>query len=1398
MMVFLLILLLLIGGLVLALIIQRNKFEKLKKELNDAPGFLVDEEIEPRFDKNTNQKVKPFDPNILEINSDVVFESSSKDGIFVIENWVLVYVSANLYKRYSPYLENTKLIRLENLYSLVSEADKVMVQESVEKALERKQTYLELKFKAVDSESTSYRKDALFFLYNQAGKLTRTIIFTRDETEFENLKSRLSYIEILKEYLFNYFNGYVFCKNSKGEFLFVNDAVVQDFNITLEEIIGKTDAELVDDPEIINKYRVEDEKVINTGKSLFIENEPGIRGDGTLGYFQTSKVPLEIPGEEGTCVLVFTRDITDEVKNNIQLKEKALLADKLNNITFGLTFLDFLESDSVFDVTKKISESLIQGLELDSGAVWLITNNEIKVYFYEKNNIVDISEPEVLNLDEWLEYMMQFNDKLVVEVSDTSIIQFKNPAIKAYFENKNIKSKVDIPLRIGSNLIGGLCCATSEIREWKHEEILFGQHIGNYFLASYEFHAKRKAENKLLAKSRILEGVEKITQLLYKNDNLEDCIHQIVEVLGESTNVCRAYYFNLLFEINSTETIAIWDKNNADDIAELPFITEFSTSHFEFLVEKLKLKKPHVYEEKTIENDEIKRLLQMLGIKTMVLIPIFINDKLNSVIGFDRRISNDDWDEDSFLFLQTLASNISAAIERSENTKLIAENHFNLQLISDTVKDVFWLFDVPNKKFLFVSKACKEVFGYDENDYNKNPEIVEENVLREDFHLIKERKWKHKNNQVCEITYRIKRPDGEVRHISEKTFPILGENGEVIKVSGVSVDVTEQIKINKEVALLSTVTQKIYNSVLISDPDGTVTWVNNAFIKLFKTQFDRVVGKKISQLLKSRGINKSVNFTKDNSINNYDEIEFVDKNGEIVWISVAWSVVKNEQGQIIQYISIVNNITKRKQAELLISNSERSLRFITDNTSDGFIVIKNSRIQHYSASCERIFGFKVDDIVGNPSVSLFDYVEEKEKLKVMGLVNKSVEERGKVLEFQTKLRNFKGEYQWYEIVPNILYNEDDSLESVILVIRNIDSRKKMELALSQSQKHLNLILNSLDEMVWAMTYPHLEPVFVSNSISEIYEISTEEWRNDIKSTLKAVIPEDKEVLKNIYAELDINNESQGNYRIKTRSGAIKWLKSNTKIIHDSETNKRLLIGVISDITKIKEAEKFAKESILEKQQAESAFAELELRALQMQMNPHFIFNALNAIQSYIINKEEEFANIYLSKFASLIRLFLDSSRSKYISISEEIKMLKLYADLEKLRFENKFEVIFIVDPAINIFAEIPTMLLQPFIENSINHGLRYKKEKGSLTVEFKNISDYVKVTIKDDGVGRAKSDVIRKKTNQGYKSQGLKITTQRLENYNKLNMSNIDFKIEDLYPDKEDKGTLVEILFPIN
>jgi LytS/YehU family sensor histidine kinase len=196
------------------------------------------------------------------------------------------------------------------------------------------------------------------------------------------------------------------------------------------------------------------------------------------------------------------------------------------------------------------------------------------------------------------------------------------------------------------------------------------------------------------------------------------------------------------------------------------------------------------------------------------------------------------------------------------------------------------------------------------------------------------------------------------------------------------------------------------------------------------------------------------------------------------------------------------------------------------------------------------------------------------------------------------------------------------------------------------------------------------------------------------------------------------------------------------------------------------------------------------------MNPHFVFNALNSIQSYIINKEEQMANTYLTKFAALIRQFLDSSRSKYISLDEEITNLKLYVELEKLRFENKFDYVFDLDTKVSKYSEIPTMLLQPFIENAINHGLRYRNSKGMLQVSFIDDGRYILVKIQDNGVGRIAAEKIKSLSSKGYKSQGLQITAQRIENYNKLNQENIEYKISDLLENSENIGTLVEIYFP--
>ncbi len=215
------------------------------------------------------------------------------------------------------------------------------------------------------------------------------------------------------------------------------------------------------------------------------------------------------------------------------------------------------------------------------------------------------------------------------------------------------------------------------------------------------------------------------------------------------------------------------------------------------------------------------------------------------------------------------------------------------------------------------------------------------------------------------------------------------------------------------------------------------------------------------------------------------------------------------------------------------------------------------------------------------------------------------------------------------------------------------------------------------------------------------------------------------------------------------------------------------------------------------------FAELELKALQAQMNPHFVFNALHAIQDYVFQKDARTANRYIVKFSRLMRLFLESSKEKYIILSDEISMLNLYVEMEQLRFEGLFD--FELNLASDIEAnniEIPSMLLQPFLENAINHGLVHKKgeEKGKLTVDVFTIEDrqMLKCVIADNGIGRQRAAQIREKSFKSYKSRGMQIVEERQKILNYIEGSEIEIQIIDLKNmDGEAIGTRVEICIPL-
>jgi LytS/YehU family sensor histidine kinase len=184
-------------------------------------------------------------------------------------------------------------------------------------------------------------------------------------------------------------------------------------------------------------------------------------------------------------------------------------------------------------------------------------------------------------------------------------------------------------------------------------------------------------------------------------------------------------------------------------------------------------------------------------------------------------------------------------------------------------------------------------------------------------------------------------------------------------------------------------------------------------------------------------------------------------------------------------------------------------------------------------------------------------------------------------------------------------------------------------------------------------------------------------------------------------------------------------------------------------------------------------ADLERSALQAQMNPHFIFNSLNSIQSYIANNENDKANRYLAKFSRLVRATLNNSRSGKISLEEEIEAVTHYLELEKMRFKEKFDYdITIDDDIITSEIHLPPMLIQPYLENAIIHGLAQTRSKGRISLYYLLIGNYLVVTVTDNGIGIEQSKKLKEGTKALHKSVGMTITQKRLEMLDEDNRDN--------------------------
>ncbi|MFY0714883.1 histidine kinase [Seonamhaeicola sp. NFXS20] len=293
------------------------------------------------------------------------------------------------------------------------------------------------------------------------------------------------------------------------------------------------------------------------------------------------------------------------------------------------------------------------------------------------------------------------------------------------------------------------------------------------------------------------------------------------------------------------------------------------------------------------------------------------------------------------------------------------------------------------------------------------------------------------------------------------------------------------------------------------------------------------------------------------------------------------------------------------------------------------------------------------------------------------------------------------------------------------------------------------------------------------------------------------------LIESLLFALAIGLEQKITYREKAivQKKYINQLEEN-QIIKES-INRALSDELLQTKTEMKglstEAHKERTERLAMKM--ENKFSQLRLDALRSQMNPHFVFNALNSIKSYLIDNNQAKAIYYLGRFSKLIRATLESSRKDLNTLDEEMNIINMYIEIENDRFKKNINYTYRIDKNLKLDQiMIPSLLFQPFVENSIWHGLTTKKGEKKLKIEIKlQESNRLQITIQDNGIGRKLSQLRNYQNTLKDKSLGLSIIEERLRFFSKKFKTDFDLKLFDLMDEKtgKSKGTKVELSIPI-
>lgn len=413
---------------------------------------------------------------------------------------------------------------------------------------------------------------------------------------------------------------------------------------------------------------------------------------------------------------------------------------------------------------------------------------------------------------------------------------------------------------------------------------------------------------------------------------------------------------------------------------------------------------------------------------------------------------------------------------------------------------------------------------------------------------------------------------------------------------------------------------------------------------------------------------------------------------------------------------------------------------------------------------------------------------------------RAVKEKVKVADFNNANRNFEDEIRLRE--EAILDIKDIETDSIIDIESDYTTQK-------QNYKIGNALFMQKN---YAEAIPYLEKSIAeadaredlvvekdaTRKLSEVYresgdfENARKKYDEYIKSVEALFVKKEQQITQAARFNKSIADKQN---RITSLESDRELSESRYQLNQEQNKNQKIIIySLIGGLLLLLFAGFLMYKYIKQQRLANNLLA---LKSLRSQMNPHFIFNALNSVNSFIATNDERTANKYLSDFSKLMRTVLENSEQDFIPLEKEIELLELYTKLEHFRFQDKFDYTITVDEEIDINSyQIPPMLLQPYIENAVWHGLRYKEAKGKLDISItKKSKDEITITIADNGIGREKSKALKTENQQKQNSKGMGNIKKRVSILNEMYKDKVDVFIDELHKEQteSDTGTIVVV-----